>query len=381
MTQQLACLCKAISSEFHYSKLCFCHENKKAFFFSPWFPQKWGWPQVWYLVYRWLLMIYFLVWLFITISHAALGSIGFKYFIFLTHWGFMAWNGYLFISAITIAAAALTAACNSRGGASSSIHSEMMKHTCPSPKKFDLSVSSPPPPNNGINDSHRAQPQSRSTSGLLVEHSQKQQHQQQQQHAVLLCCGRSGGAGLNSRVAVLLELALKLQWALFLIGGEYALVITVLYWGFFTDSASSSKHNLFSLDSLHLHMINGILAVVELWLSGIPVRLCHAAYSIAFGCAYVLFTGLYYLAGGCGAEGNKFIYPFLDYDSNAKGALSLAAACAIFLVGGIHVVFFVQYQGRRYITDKIQSRYFAKPCCEVLSVPLDPEGLAHHQLS
>lgn len=33
--KMLACMYEAISSEFHCTKLCFCHESKRDFFFSP----------------------------------------------------------------------------------------------------------------------------------------------------------------------------------------------------------------------------------------------------------------------------------------------------------------------------------------------------------
>lgn len=283
--------------------MCFCHENKRAFFFSPWLPQKWSFQAV-YLVYRWLIMLYFLVWLVVTIVHAV-DSIKFKYFIFLTHWGFMAWNGYLVMSTIAATAAALSPnSCRTK-----------INQDCP--KKFDTS-------NIGS-------------------------------HTPAGCCK----ANMDSRCVTLLEICFKLEWALFLIGGEYALVITILYWVMYADP--NSGQDLYSLDSLNLHMINGIFALVELWCAGIPVRVCHAVYSIAFGCVYILFTGLYYAAGGLNPEGKRFIYPFLDYGSNAKAAVVWGVSCAVFLVGGTHFLFFLQYKGRKYITDKIYSTTKSKP--------------------
>ena len=155
----------------------------------------------------------------------------------------------------------------------------------------------------------------------------------------------------------------KLQWLLFLIGGEYAVVITALYWVLFTGNhnCAGHEHNLFSIDSLHLHMINGVFAVVELWATGIPVRLYHAVYSITFGCSYILFTAVYYAAGGKDTEGNRFIYPFLDYGSCPIAAVCLAVSCAVFLVGAVHFIFFLQYVVRRHITNWIQhSRLFCE---------------------
>lgn len=259
-------------------------------------------------------MLYFLFWLTITVIHA-LDGVKFKYFIFLTHWGFIAWNGYLVLSTITVTAAALSQ-FRDRGNLNA-------KHVCWDSKKFGTSS------DNGN--------KSRTTCSKAVISSKN---------------------GCSKSAFVPLEVAFKLQWALFLIGGEYAVVISILYWAFYTGS--NSDQNLCSIDSLHLHAINGIFAVVEMWLSGIPVRICHAIYSIAFGCGYVLFTVLYYAADGRDSLGHRFIYPFLDYGSNAEAAVSLAVSCAVFLAGGIHLIFFLQYKGRKCITDKIQVCYSSK---------------------
>ena len=254
-------------------------------------------------------MLYFLFWLAMTVIHA-LDGVHFKYFIFLTHWGFIAWNGYLVLSTATVTAAAL-----GRWEFDGAKHDSHESRSTSSDSN-----------NSGSTGCTKVVPSSQSSAGCSL---------------------------------VPLETSFKLQWAFFLIGGEYAVVISILYWAFYTGSTNSGQ-NLYSLDSLHLHAINGIFAVVEIWLSGIPVRICHAVYSIAFGCAYILFTVLYYAAGGRDSVGHRFIYPFLDYGSNAGAAVALAVSCAVFLVGGIHLLFFVQYKGRKCITDKIQVHYKSK---------------------
>lgn len=238
-------------------------------------------------------MLYFLLWLAITILHAV-DFIKFKYLIFLTHWGFIAWNSYLILSTIT---------------ATSTFYQDKWVSSAKSSEKSDS------------NGGHADRP----------THS---------------CCREKLGLPLSP-----LTLAYKVQWVLFLIGGELAVVITILYWVFYSDS--DPEQNLYSLDSLNLHMINGIFAVVDLWLSGVPVRVYHVVYSIGFGWAYVVFTALYYAAGGRDPEGNRFIYPFLDYGSNPRAAVVLAISCAVLFVGSIHFIFFLNYVVRQYITTKL----------------------------
>lgn len=246
-------------------------------------------------------MLYFLVWLTIIIYHA-LDSIKFKYFIFLTHWGFIIWNCYLVISTITVTVAALRK--------ESTFIDTQQKFQ--NPEKGNLENSTPSQP--------------------------------------MATCFRE-------KVCSKLDIMHKIQWGLFLIGGEHALIITTLYWSFYTKS--SPGHNLYSLDSLNLHMINGIFAVLDLWLSGVPVRMCHAVYSIGFGCAYILFTVVYYVAGGEDPEGHRYIYPFLDYGSNMQRVVALGASCAVFFVGLVHILFFLQYTLRKYITMRINPSYYS----------------------
>lgn len=222
----------------------------------------------------------------------AVNSINLKYLIFLTHWGFITWNSYLVLSTATITAAF----CQDNWS------------------KSDHKKSATP-----------------SSSDQLRYN------------------------GCRTMLSPL-DVAYKIQWSLFLVGGEYAVVITTLYWVFY--SGANSEQNLYSLDSLNLHTVNGISAIVDLWLSGMPVRVYHAVYSIAFGCVYVLFTGLYYVTGGRDPEGNHFIYPFLDYGSNPRAAIALAVSCTLLFVGSVHFVFFLHYVVRKFITGKFHLSHY-----------------------
>lgn len=255
-------------------------------------------------------MLYFLVWLAVTIWHAS-SFIKFKYFIFLTHWGFIVWNAYLVVAAIT-AAVGLWQAMH----ASASI----------SPKPLNV---------HQLHDTTTKLKCKSQPHGSCLEESMT-----------------VNGVGMTTNTTLSLPLYCKLLWVLFLIGGEYAIAISILYWSLFYDP--DSEHNLFSIDSLNLHMINGIIAMLDLWLSGIPVSIYHAIYSIAFGCVYVLFTAVYYMANGTDPGGNRFIYQFLDYSSHPGASFALAIGSAVIFVGIIHYVLFIQYVFRYSITSLIQ---------------------------
>ena len=264
--------------------------NLSCFFLPQWLHQ-YRICKVLYICYRWIMMCYFLGWLAVTIWHATF-YIKFKYLIFLTHWGFIVWNVYLVVSAVTATIALWPAS---------------------------TSTNSRVKPNDFQQDSNCVKSNSRDT------------------------CKKVTGS-----TCLALPWYYKLQWVSFLIGGEYAIAITVLYWSMFYDP--NSEHNYYSLDSLNLHLINGIAALIDLWLSGMPVSIYHAIYSISFGFVYILFTAVYYITDGTDPDGNRFIYQVLDYSMHPGAALGLAVLLAVLFIGIIHYFLFIQYVFRYRLT-------------------------------
>jgi len=242
------------------------------------------------------MMFYFLGWFAVTVWHASF-FVGFKYLLYLTHWGFIVWNIYLVTSAATSIMA-------------------LWREASPS-----------------ANISSKLEDYSDSAS----------------------CCGGSVPKYITTGIATKdisikevdyskaasLPWYYKLQWMAFLIGSEYAIAISILYWSMFYDP--NSEHNYFSLDSLNLHLINGIAAAVDLWLSGVPVSIYHAIYSISFGLVYVLFTAVYFLVKGTDPDGNRFIYQFLDYSVHPGAALGLAVLLTVLFISIIHFLSFMLY--------------------------------------
>lgn len=252
-------------------------------------------------------MCYFLVWLGITIWHATF-YIKFKYLIFLTHWGFIVWNTYLVVSAFTAIV-----------------------------PLWDSSYTKSIPPDN-IQDRLDLRPKPTCVrspfSSCLKEDTTRNT--------------KKTVAGSN--YSTLLPWYYKLQWVSFLIGAEYAIAISILYWSMFYDP--NSEHNYYSLDSLNLHLINGIAALLDLWLSGMPVSIYHAIYSISFGLIYILFTGIYYVADGTDPDGNRFIYQVLDYGTHPGPALGMALLLTVLLIGSVHYFLFIHYVFRYRLSSR-----------------------------
>ena len=249
------------------------------------------------MLYRWILAAYFLGW-FVVIIIKMLNYIKWKYLIYVSNWAYMVWLAYLIFSAVSVT----------------------LKFS------WQLLVQ-------------------RRTICELNNSSQKCQ----------ICQNTVCDMKECPRTNWCASTILKIQWLLFTVGTEFAVAITLLYWTLFYDP--HSEQNFFSVDSLHIHLINGILALFDLWICAVPVRLYHCLYSVIFAAIYLFFTGIYYAAGGTDPSGNHCIYPFLNYAHNPMPAVGIGIFCALLLMVAIHFLFFLQFIIRNWITCKIQRNF------------------------
>ena len=140
----------------------------------------------------------------------------------------------------------------------------------------------------------------------------------------------------------------KLTWFLFVIGAEGAVIIAILFWT--TEYTSNGATGGISL---HLHLVNAVVALIDLWVSGVPVFLLHFIYIQLFGAIYVCFTGMYYAF----SENKTAIYQVLDYQSSPGLAAGLAVGMAVAGTAVIHLLFLIQYLCRRQLTARLLFKY------------------------
>ena len=255
---------------------------------TQWLPPAWIFQWL-FLLYRWVLAIYFGGWqLYIAIIYKDQGG---KYLIYLTNWGFLIWVSYLLSAAVATTA--------------NFIQAWTCSHVIYFPWRHSSSQSE--------NVSFHTNP---------------------------ACCGsRRSSDGTNC--------CDKLTWFLFVIGAETAVLVSVLFWTtlYYSEGATSPP-------SVHQHLVNGIVAIVDLWVSGVPVYLLHFVYVQLFGAVYVTFTGMYY------AFDNKTsIYPVLDYQEDPGLAAGLAVGVVVFGTVIIHLLFLLQYLCRRAASTRLSLKY------------------------
>ncbi|XP_078399304.1 uncharacterized protein LOC144681531 isoform X1 [Cetorhinus maximus] len=133
---------------------------------------------------------------------------------------------------------------------------------------------------------------------------------------------------------------ISIQWSLHNLICVISLFVTVAFWSF--DYIPGR-----SLDSIsiNMHVINSVLVLLELILSAAPIHLAHFIYAFIYCLMFILFTVIYWAAGGTNLKGKPYIYRSLNYGENpgpAMGYIILSICfvmpCLQFLVWNIHLL-------------------------------------------
>lgn len=138
------------------------------------------------------------------------------------------------------------------------------------------------------------------------------------------------------------------HWVFYSIGNEFALCIMILYWSFIYRGGTVDGVNA------NTHLLNGVLSLVDMWLSGVPVNFLHFVYIVLFSAVYSVFTGVYYLCTG------DIIYDVLDYRSNAGAAVGLYLSLTFILLPLVHVLVYLMYVGKQWVVYRVCAVRHAK---------------------
>lgn len=118
--------------------------------------------------------------------------------------------------------------------------------------------------------------------------------------------------------------ALKFQWLLWNIAAPATTVVVLLYWSILwphTKPKKPDNNNAPSIMNIHVHLLNGLILVLDQAIHAIPMRLLHVYQPVGYGALYAAFTGVYFAANGTDPSGQAAIYAFLDYRTNTNIAI------------------------------------------------------------
>ncbi|CAK1602285.1 unnamed protein product [Parnassius mnemosyne] len=134
----------------------------------------------------------------------------------------------------------------------------------------------------------------------------------------------------------------KMYWVMTNIATTIALFITVFYWSFLTDLDEDYAPN--EILDVFIHLVNSILMLALLLSARQPMRLLHFYQPLVVGIIYMIFSIIYYFAGGTNPWTNDpYIYPPLDWSTPGTAVVTvlismflitiLNAVCAALVVG------------------------------------------------
>ncbi|XP_012160379.1 protein rolling stone-like [Ceratitis capitata] len=141
---------------------------------------------------------------------------------------------------------------------------------------------------------------------------------------------------------------LKLYWAAYWTALVLATVITFVYWTVLYPYDSSGIALIYNLLG---HASNSIFMTIDFMLVAFPARILHFIYPIGLGVIYVIFSIVYYFAGGVDILGNPYIYTILDW-TRPGYALIYIIICFILLTI-MSCLLFGLYKLRCFIYRKI----------------------------
>ena len=83
--------------------------------------------------------------------------------------------------------------------------------------------------------------------------------------------------------------------------------------------------------SLLGHAFNGIMALTDMSLSGRPFRLMHFYNPLLVLLSYVVFSAIYWAAGGVTERGLTYIYPILNWEDLSTTGPVVSIGCFVAL--------------------------------------------------
>ena len=113
----------------------------------------------------------------------------------------------------------------------------------------------------------------------------------------------------------------KLVWFLYISGSTLAVLVTIGFWAvlYRCDNSSCAPSAL----TVHTHGVNGLLALIDLFISRVPFQFLHFFYPAILTALYALLNGIYYAAGG------GVIYTPINYGGNLGIAVVLVIVLAL----------------------------------------------------
>lgn len=130
---------------------------------------------------------------------------------------------------------------------------------------------------------------------------------------------------------------LSLTWLLFTLASEVMVPVSLVYWVTWDGTVVSWPVNI------HEHGVSIIPGLVDLFISGIPVRFLHFIYLMLFAFTYAMFNVFFWAAGGTNAYGDRYIYYIVNFEDSPLQASLVLVLMVLILPLLIHSLYWALY--------------------------------------
>lgn len=271
-----------LRKEFQLVQFRLLYPNAEDFAQSPWF------GVVFVLMYRFVVAAFCTGWMISTLIHK-------NWFLWLSNWSFLVVTVY-FICATIVTAIHYTRERKQTGNRTS----EEMKYGQASKAKCDEAEDSDGNVNNICESNH------------II--------------ATNYACNNDDetpstpGASEASR-ALPMAWFHEALWVIYNIAAVAAIMVTLSFWLLLFNARNGVRAL-----TVIFHGVNSIVMIGDTMLSSIPVRLFHVIYSMLYCIVYIMFTVIYW-----GAGGSNYIYPQTDY--TGRPVLAAVSQLCLFFIG------------------------------------------------
>ena len=111
-------------------------------------------------------------------------------------------------------------------------------------------------------------------------------------------------------------------------------MVVVLFWSLDFPAEADKQQALHHVLTFFVHGVNFVLMIINFVLSRHPYHVRHGLYVFIYLVTYVLFSVVYWAAGGTDASGNKYIYAALDWDT-PKATVPLILGLIFFMIPAV----------------------------------------------
>ena len=123
---------------------------------------------------------------------------------------------------------------------------------------------------------------------------------------------------------------------------NFSVLVTIVYWSFL-------KIPLPIIFDLTCHTFPSILGVIEILLTPVPVKIQHVVYPIGYGFIYLMFTLIFYLAGGTNSllDDPAIYHGILDWTE--PGTTCIANLIIVVAMIGCQIFLWALYKARMVV--------------------------------